>query len=436
MERINIGLIGYGVVGQGVVKILKNRRKFFKDKYKKDFFIKVIADRSMARKPAPGLDDNTLLTSDWRNVLNDKDIQVVIELIGGMSPAKDIALGALRAGKHLITANKELIANCGEELFKEANAAGKSIYFESAVGAGIPIIRTITEGVAGNKFSGVYGIINGTCNYILTEMSRRKLTFQQALKEAQEKGYAESNPTLDINGMDAAHKLSILVYLTQGKFVGVKEFYTEGINHISHEDIEFADSLNLTIRLLAIAKKIGNELDVRVHPTLIPKEHALATVNGVDNAIFLNTDTLGVGDIFIEGQGAGQMTAASGIISDLVNVGMRGNAVMPVWSDDPNPEEEGEKLTLRKIDEVETRFYIRFMVVDKPGVLSIITGVLGQYNISIASVNQKQENKGSTVPVVMLTHGAKERLVREALEQITHLAVVRSKPVAIRMEKL
>jgi homoserine dehydrogenase len=183
---------------------------------------------------------------------------------------------------------------------------------------------------------------------------------------------------------------------------------------------------------LAIAKRVGNELDVRVHPTLIPKEHALATVNGVDNAIFLDTDPLG--DIFIEGQGAGQMTAASGVVSDLVNVAMRKDMAMPVWAG--NPIEEGESLTIRKIDEVETRFYIRFMVIDKPGVLAIITGVLGQHNISIASVTQKQENKGLTVPVVMLTHGAKEHLVREALEQINHLAVVRSKPVAIRMEKL
>jgi homoserine dehydrogenase len=431
MDRINIGLIGYGVVGQGVVKILKNRRKFYKDKYKLDFFIKTIADRSVDKKASPGL-DNTLLTNDYNAVLNDKDIHVVIELIGGMNPAKEIVFAALRNGKHLVTANKELLANIGQEVFREANTRGKSIYFESAVGAGIPIVRTITEGLAGNKFNGVYGIINGTCNYILTEMTRRKLTFPEALKEAQEKGYAESNPTLDINGMDAAHKLAVLVFLTQGKFVSVKEFHVEGINHISHEDIEFADTLNLTIRLLAIAKKIGNELDIRVHPTLIPKEHALATVNGVDNAIFLDTDPLG--DIFIEGQGAGQMTAASGVVNDLINIGLRKDALIPAWTG--NPADEADKLSLRKIDDVETRFYIRFMVVDKPGVLSIITGVLGQYNISIASVTQKQENKGSAVPVVMLTHGAKEHLVREALEQINHLAVVRSKPVAIRMEKL
>ncbi|MBI3602656.1 MAG: homoserine dehydrogenase [Candidatus Omnitrophica bacterium] len=431
MDCINIGLIGYGVIGQGVVKILKNRRKYFKDKYKKDFFIKTIADRSIAKKPSPGL-DNTLLTSDIHAVLNDADIHVVVELIGGMQPAKDIMLLAVRSGKHVVTANKELLATCGQELFREANANNRMIHFESAVGAGIPIIRTITEGVAGNKFNGIYGIINGTCNFILTEMARRKLTFQEALKEAQEKGYAESNPTLDISGMDAAHKLVILVFLTQGKFVSVKDFHVEGINHISHEDIEFASALDLEIRLLAIAKKIGNELDVRVHPTLIPKDHGLATVNGIDNAIFLDMDPMG--DVFIEGQGAGQMTAASGVVSDLINLGIRKDVQMPTWI--YNPTEEQENIVLRKIDKVETRFYIRFMVIDKPGVLSIITGVLGQHNISIASVNQKQENKGSTVPVVMLTHVANERSLREALEQITHLAVVRSRPVAIRMEKL
>ena len=431
MERINIGIIGYGVVGQGVVKILKNRRKFFKDKYKIDFFIKTISDRSIARKPAPGL-DHTLLTNDYQNVINDKEIQIVIELIGGINPAKDIILGALRNNKHVITANKELLANHGQELFREANAKSRMIYFESAVGAGIPIIRTITEGVAGNKFNGIYGIINGTCNYILSEMTRRGLSFQEALKEAQEKGYAESNPTLDISGMDTAHKLAVLVFLTQEKFVSVKDFHVEGINHISHDDIEFANSLDLTIRLLAIAKKIGNQLDVRVHPTLIPKDHGLATVNGVDNAIFFDLEPMG--DVFIEGQGAGQMTAASGVVSDLINLGIRKDVQMPSWIF--NPTEEQDKLRLRKIDEVETRFYIRFMVIDKPGVLSIITGVLGQHNISIASVTQKQENKGSTVPVVMLTHVANERSLREALEQITQLAVVRSKPVAIRMEKL
>ncbi len=431
MERINIGLIGYGVVGQGVVKILKSRRKFLREKYETDFFIKMICDRSISKKPNPGL-DHAVLTTDINDILNDPEIHVVVELIGGLSPAKEIVLKSLRAKKHVVTANKALISEYGLELFKEADAQGRSILFESSVGAGVPIIRTITEGLAGNKFNGVYGIINGTCNYILTAMSKHKLTFAQAVKEAQEKGYAESNPTLDISGMDAAYKLTILVFLTMGKLVNIKDIHVEGINHISHEDIEFADSLNLVIRLLAIGKKVGNDLDVRVHPTMIPKDHGLATVNGVDNAIFLDTDPLG--DIFIEGQGAGQNTAAMGVIEDLVNLGIRVDAPACIWAF--NPAEEVANLKVRKIDEIQTSFYIRFMVIDKPGVLATITTVLGQHNISIASVAQKMENKGSTVPVVMLTHKANEREVREALEQITQLAVVRSKPVAIRMEKL
>jgi len=431
MDRINIGLIGYGVVGQGVVKVLKSRRKFLREKYDTDFFIKTISDRSILKKPNPGL-DHTVLTTDYNTILKDPEIHVVVELIGGLSPAKEIVLSALRSKKHVVTANKALISECGLELFKEADANGRSILFESSVGAGIPIIRTITEGMAGNKFNGVYGIINGTCNYILTAMSKNKLSFAQALKEAQEKGYAESNPTLDISGMDSAYKLGILVFLTMGKFVNVKDIYVEGINHISQDDIEFAESLNLTIRLLAIAKKIGNQLDVRVHPTMIPKDHGLATVNGVDNAIFLDSDPLG--DVFIEGQGAGQMTAGMGVVADLINLGIRVDAPACIWAF--NPAEEVANLTIRKIEEVETRFYIRFMVTDKPGVLAAITTVLGQYNISIASVSQKQENKGSTVPVVILTHQANEHQVKEALLKINELAVVKGKPVAIRMEKL
>ena len=431
MDRINIGLIGYGVVGQGVAKILKSKRKFLREKYETDFFIKTICDRSIGKKPNPGL-DNTLLTTDYNVILNDPEIHVVVELIGGLSPAKDIILRALRAKKHVVTANKALIAEHGLDLFKEADANGRSILFESSVGAGIPIIRTITEGMAGNKFNGVYGIVNGTCNYILTAMSKGKLTFAQALKEAQEKGYAESNPTLDISGMDSAYKLAILVFLTMGKLVNVKEIHVEGINHISHEDIEFAESLNLVIRLLAIGKRMGNDLDVRVHPTMIPKDHGLATVNSVDNAISLDCEPLG--DVFIEGQGAGQNTAAMGVIADLINLGIRVDAPACIWAF--NPADEVANLKVRKIDEIETRFYIRFMVIDKPGVLATITTVLGKHHISIASVNQKQENKGSTVAVVMLTHKANERSVREALDEITSLAVIRSRPVAIRMEKL
>lgn len=431
MDCLNVGLVGFGTVGQGVVKVLKSRRKFLREKYETDFFIKTLCDRSISKKPNPGL-DHTALTNDYNAVLKDPDIHVVVELIGGLSPAKEIVLGALRAKKHVVTANKALIAECGLELFKEADANSCSILFESSVGAGVPIIRTITEGMAGNKFNGVYGIINGTCNYILTAMSKHKLTFAQALKEAQEKGYAESNPGLDISGMDAAYKLAILVFITLGKFVSVKDIYVEGINHISHDDIEFAESLNLSICLLAIAKKTGNKLDVRVHPTMIPKDHGLATVNGVDNAVLLDADPLG--NVFIEGQGAGAMSAAMGVVADLINLGIRADAPACIWAF--NPADEVANLSLRKIEEVETRFYIRFMVIDKPGVLASITTVLGQHNISIASVSQKQENKGSTVPVVILTHQANEYQVKEALEKITELAVVRGRPVAIRMEKL
>ncbi len=431
INDINIGIIGYGVVGSGVVKILKSRRKALRERFKKDFVIKTICDRSINKKLPQGL-ESTLLTTDINAVLNDPEIHVVVELIGGMNPAKEIVLRSLRQGQHVVTANKELIANCGQELFKEANAHNRTIFYESSVMAGIPIIRMLTEGLAGNKFNGLFGIINGTSNYILSEMAKSHISFAEALRAAQEKGYAESNPTLDINGMDATHKLAILVYLALGKFVSVKEIHTEGISHISQDDIEYADSLNLTIKLLAIAKKVGNELDVRVHPTLIAKDHSLATVNNVDNAILVDGDL--IGDIFIEGAGAGQMAAASGVVSDLMNIAERVDNDLSRWVG--NVPEEGETLPIRKIDEVETRFYIRLMLVDKPGVLSAIFNIFGQYNISIASVTQKIENKMSAVPVVMLTHHVKERLLKEALEQLDLLPVVKGKPVAIRMEKL
>ena len=431
MIKINLGLIGYGVVGSGVVRLLSERKNFIKQKFNIEFTFKKICDRNIRQKKTLGI-KKSVLTTNYRDVITDKDIDVVIELIGGMNPAEDIILGALKNGKHVVTANKEVLAHRGKQLFKEALKRNRDIFFEASVGAGIPIIKSITEGLAGNKFSGLYGIINGTSNFILSEMTKTGCTFKHALQEAQERGYAESNPTLDVSGMDSAHKLSILVFLALGKFVKIDDIYVEGIADISHMDIEHAQTLNLTIKLLAIAKKVHNELEVRVHPTLIPKNHPVASVNGIYNAIFLNTDP--VGDILLYGEGAGQMSAAAGVVSDLINLAARSH-------DDSNARicslsKELSKMRLRKIDNVETKFYIRFMAIDKPGILSKISGILGKYGISIASVTQKVRRHASAVPVIMLTHFAKERMVRLALEKISRLSIVKNTPVAIRMEKL
>ncbi|HLD70251.1 MAG TPA: homoserine dehydrogenase, partial [Candidatus Omnitrophota bacterium] len=347
-------------------------------------------------------------------------------------PSREIILGALKNGKHVVTANKELLAQDGEELFREAKKRNRSIYFESSVGAGVPIIKTITEGLAGNKFNRIYGIINGTCNFILTEMTRNNWTFSQALKEAQKRGYAERNPALDVNGIDTAHKLSILVFLALGKSIKLSDIYIEGITHISHVDIEHAESMGLAIKLLAIAKRVEREIEVRVQPTLISKDHPLASVNGIFNALFIDCDPLG--DILLYGQGAGQMAAASGVMSDLINLAARNNSPSSIMVGNLFQEISGFKL--RKIDQIKTKFYLRFMAIDKPGVLSKITGILGKHGIGIASMTQKVNQKSSAAPVIMLTDPATEKMMRLSLEQITKLSVVKSRPVAIRMEKL
>lgn len=430
MVKLTLGLIGYGHVGRAVVKLLDKRRNFIKNKFRTEFVLKTICDRSIDAKEPQGL-PKVHLTKNIDEVLNDNDINVVIELVGGLNPAEKIFMTALQNGKHVITANKELLAHKGKELFKAANQHNKNICFESSVGAGIPIIKTVTEGVAGNKFNGIYGIINGTCNYILTEMTKRNLSFSDALKAAQEKGYAESNPTLDINGMDSAHKLAVLVHLAFGTGIQLQDIYVEGITHISHHDIEHAESLNLTIKLLAIAKRFQDDIEARVHPTLVPKTHPLAPVNGIMNAIFLKTDPLG--DVLLYGEGAGPMAAASGVVSDLINLAAKAdNDVSSVLG---NPV-GGTGLNVRKIGEIKTEFYLRFMATDKPGVLSKITGILGDHGVSISSVTQKGHDRTSVVPVIMLTHATEEQNLRLALDEIHKLPVVKSKPVAIRIEEL
>ena len=429
MNKINIGLIGYGTVGSGVVKLLKTRRSYIKNKFNTEFVVRKVCDRTFTQKSLHGLSKNRT-TKHIGDILNDPDINVVVELIGGMHPAKEIVSKAHQSGKHVITANKELIANCGKELFQLAKKKNCQLYFESSVGAGIPIIKTITEGVAGNKFDSIYGIINGTCNFILSEMTQNYCTFAQALKDAQEKGFAESNPTLDINGMDSAHKLAILIYLGFGKSISVKDIYREGITHISHDDIEYATSLGLKIKLLAIAKKEGKKIEARVHPTLISEDHPLASINSIYNAVYINAEPLG--SVLLSGEGAGQMAAASGVVSDLINFTSEGShCVLP-----SNLYKEAAGFTIRKIDQIKTKFYIRFMVTDKPGVLSRITGVLGKHNIGINSVTQKAHNPTSTVPVIMLTDYTTEKVLRLALNKIHKLPSVKAKPVAIRMEKL
>lgn len=429
VNKINIGLIGYGVVGQGVVKLLHTRKDYIRNKFKTEFVIRALCDRNIHKKDTRGA-GRALLTKDYQKILNDEKIDIVVELIGGLHPAREIVMEALKRGKHVVTANKKLIASYGREIFKLARKNDCHFYFESSVGAGIPIIKTVAEGLAGNKFNSLYGIINGTCNFILSEMTKNDWSFTKALEEAQKKGYAESNPALDISGMDSTHKLAILVYLAFGIFVPIEDIYTEGITQISHHDIEYAESLNLSIKLLGIAKKANDRVEARVHPTLISKNHPLASINGVYNAIYMKTDPLG--DVLISGEGAGQMSAASGVVSDLINFATEGERAALLC----NLYSEAKNVRVKPIDQVITRFYIRFMASDKPGVLSKISGILAKYRIGINSVTQKQHVRTGTVPVIMLTDYTTEKMLRLALEKIYKLSIVKSQPVAIRMERL
>ncbi|MFA4988750.1 MAG: homoserine dehydrogenase [Candidatus Omnitrophota bacterium] len=429
MRRINIGLIGLGNIGCGVVKILQQRRSLIAQKIGIEILIKRICDKDILAKRDVRLDKDCL-SRNVNDVLDDPQIDIVVELIGGIDPARDFILGALKKGKHVVTANKALLAEHGNELFAVAAERGKNIYFEASVGAGIPIIKSIKEGLVANKFSSVFGIVNGTSNYVLTQMSKENCSLSSAIKSAQNKGFAEKNPTLDIEGVDSAHKLALLTYLAFGKIVALKDIFIEGISQISSADIAYAKDLGYEIKLLAIAKKEADELEVRVHPTLLPREHLLSSVDGVFNAIYATSDLAGA--LMFYGPGAGQLSAASGVVSDIVDLtqDIKAGLFRPTL----NSIEDSSIKGLRKIDEFENRYYIRIMAVDKPGVLAKISGILSKFGISIASVTQKERLQSRVVPVVMVTHEVKEKNMRLALKMIDKLQEIKDKSVAIRIE--
>jgi len=431
MKKINIGLIGFGNVGSGVVKILREKRALLANKIGLEINIKKICDKDTISKRNVFV-DKRLLTENVEEIINDPQIDIVIELIGGIHPAKEYMIGALKKGKNIVTANKALLAQEGRELFALARDRDKNIYFEASVGAGIPIIKSLREGLVANKFYSIFGIVNGTSNFILSQMSGENRTFNDALKEAKLRGFAEKKPTLDIEGIDSAHKLALLTYLCFGRLVDLDDIFTEGISQISLADVNYAKELGLEVKLLAIAKREVDELEVRVHPTLIPKTHLLSSVTGIFNAIYVSCDL--AGNILFYGPGAGQMPAASAVVADLVDLtqGIKAGLFRPTL----NVVADKSIRKLRKIDEIESRYYIRFMALDKPGVLAKISGVLAKFGISIASVTQKERRKTQVVPIVMIIHEAKEKHLRAALEAIDRLNVIKQKSVAIRMEEV
>lgn len=430
MEKINIGLIGFGTVGVGVVKALKEKSAQLERKVGARLVLKAICDKEFRRKRHIKV-DKKLLTRDVNKILGNPEIDIVVELIGGVHPAKEFILKAIKSGQHVVTANKALLAQEGEEIFEAAQKAGVDMFFEASVGGGIPIIKVLREGLVSNEIDTLLGIVNGTSNYILSAMANEGLSFSDAFSEAKRKGYAEKNPSLDIGGFDSAHKLAILTLLGFGKAVNLEDIYVEGILDVSQNDIRYAEEFGYSIKLLAIAKNVDGELEVRVHPTLLSKEHLLSSVGGVYNAIYIHGDMVG-GTLFY-GRGAGQNPAASSVVNDIVDLArnLRFDSVgrVPIYIKNKTIKK------IRKIDEIEARYYIRISCIDKPGVLAKVSGILGRHKISIASVAQKERRKAKIVPVVMMTHEAKEKNMRQALEEIDKLSAIRRKTIAIRVER-
>jgi homoserine dehydrogenase len=432
VKDVRIGLLGLGTVGAGVVKILHGHRDLLEERAGGTLTLAAVADADLVRA-REGLDLAALpMVNDAARVLGDPSINVVIELIGGLEPARTFILKALAAGKHVVTANKALLAHHGAELYEEARRRGVSLGFEAAVAGGIPLIRAVKEGLVANRVLSLAGIVNGTCNYILSKMTDENLDFSLVLKEAQAHGYAEADPTLDIEGMDSAHKLQILVALAFRTFVDLKDIHTEGITRVTAQDIEYAREMGYRIKLLAIAKVGETGVEARVHPTMIPAASPLAAVSGVFNAVFLTGDA--VGDLMFYGRGAGQMPTASAVWSDVLEIARRIAHGIPSLALEL-PSVGRQAPALAPMETIRCCYYLRVMMQDKPGALSRVAGILGDNAISIASVIQKgRAATREAVPVVMLTHEARERDMRAALAKIDRMRDVTGATTMIRVE--
>jgi homoserine dehydrogenase len=433
MRAIKVGLIGFGTVGAGVAKILQKNSRLIEKRMGARIHLKRIADIDIDRDRGVGLKPGVLI-QNADEVINDPEIDIVMELMGGIEPAKTFIVKAIRKRKHIVTANKALLALHGDEIFKEAQRFGVDVNFEASVGGGIPLIRSVKEGLVANRIESIFGILNGTSNYILSKMSDEGGDFEKVLKEAQEKGYAEADPTYDIEGIDAAHKLAILIRLAFGTPFQFKQIFTEGISRIAPIDIQFSREFGYRIKLLAIAKIDRGKIEARVHPTMIPEGHLLATVDGVFNAVNIKGDA--VGPTLFYGQGAGQMPTGSAVVSDLVELGRNllvgaTDRRVPLLS---FQDYAIERIPLKKMEEVVMPFYMRCSALDRPRVLSKISGILGKNEISIASVIQKGRQVNGAVPIVMMTHEAKEKNVHRALKEIDGLGVILGKTMFIRVE--
>lgn len=431
-SRVTVGMIGLGTVGCGVAKVLLGNASLIAKRVGVPIELVRIADLDITTDRGVSFPDG-MLTTDAQSVLEDSDIDIVVELIGGYDPAKRFILKALKNGQSVVTANKALLAVHGEEIFHAAASARVDLGFEASVGGGIPIIKALTEGLAANAVTSMFGIMNGTSNYILTKMTEDGKGFEEVLQRARDEGYAEADPTFDVEGVDAAHKLAILVNLAFGTTVNIKDIHTEGISRLSTLDLEFAREFGYTIKLLSIAKYLDHEIEARVHPTLVPSTSPMAQVGGVYNAIHVVGDA--VGDVVLYGQGAGSLATASAVVSDVVDIAR--NRLKNIAGRVPVASYQWEHrapIRLRPIEEISSMYYLRFMVVDEPGVLSQIASTLGAQNISISSVLQKGRQQGQTVPLVIMTHRSSERSVQAAIQTITRMPFVSEAPMLLRIE--
>lgn len=431
MDAVQIGLLGLGNVGCGVVQALRSQAEALQTRLGASLLVKAALVRDPQKVRKADL-SGVRVTRDPGVVLDDPETAIVVEVMGGEEPARTHVLRALRNRKAVVTANKALLAAHGNEVFRAAQEAGVDVAFEASVGGGMPIIRVLREGFAANRISSIRGILNGTTNYILRRMTDEEADFEEVLRDAQEAGYAEPDPTFDISGVDSAQKLMILASLAFGVSLKPGQVYCEGIEKVTAQDIRFAREFGYTIKLLAIGRRLDNEVEVRVHPVMIPAGHLLAGVPGVYNAVALHGNLAGENTLI--GRGAGAWPTASAVVSDLLDVarGLRdGGTRVPFW---PPLLPGSEALRVKDMLELVTQYYFRFSVPDRPGVLSKISGVLGNRGISIEAVIQHGRHKAEAVQLVMLTHEARERDVRQALAEIARLEVITADVVRIRVE--
>ncbi|HWW02178.1 MAG TPA: homoserine dehydrogenase [Candidatus Acidoferrum sp.] len=440
MQQVNLGMIGGGTVGSGVFHALQLNGDLMSCRLGLKVNVRKVAVKAF-NEPRPYVIARSLMTTDWQAVVTDPRVDVVLELVGGTTLARTMILTALKLGKPVITANKALLSAHGEELFAAAKRYGTNLYYEASVCGGIPIIKALREGFVGNRITHLYGIVNGTCNYILTRMKLEGAEFADVLKEAQAQGYAEAEASLDVDGWDAQHKIGILASLAHGFWVDPKSIYVEGIRGITRLDMEFANQLGYTIKLLGVIKreargqrpqgsKLRANVQVSVYPTLVPNAHVLASVNHVFNAVFVRGDV--VGDTLFYGRGAGKDATASAVLSDVAD------AALDLKFDTKHrvpafvPHERAG--SVKPIDEVVSRYFVRLSVVDVPGTLARIARILGDAKIGISSVIQPEGHEGASVPLILMLHDAPNGAVSRALKKIGALPVVKGRPVMIRVE--